>query len=684
MSTSHVSTGARTATGACLASFALGVLLHADRLPLWCTGFALAAGAWRAARVRRPALPSPGRLVRVGLVLTVGAAVLFEFRTLNGLAAGTALLTVMGALKLFEMEAPRDRLIVVGVALMLLLAACLDRQDLLRVPLYVALLFVSCTALALAATPGAQLGLAGAVRLVARTLASALPLALLLFVFFPRIAGSFWALPANTTTLTGLGEEMTPGDIDALTDSDEPAFRVRFTDRAPPPALRYWRGPVMHEFDGTTWSRGHAGFHHPLPLQAQGAAYRYHISLEPEKHNWLFALEKPIGPESSGATLSFDDQLLTPQPISQPASYDLTAWPAARTTGELSKSLRQIELRQPPERNRRAQALALELRARSASDAAFIDAVLDYFRQGGFEYTLTPPKLDRDAVDEFLFQTRRGFCGHYASAFVALMRAGHVPARVVTGYLGGEWNPIGGYYLIRQSDAHAWAEVWLDGRGWSRVDPTAVVAPERLTQSLFEFMPQSMSTRERLVRGNAWASQARLAWDATDSWWRDHMQHYDFRRQMALLEELGFTAPDARTLALAVSIALAAWLLWISWQSRAALRGMPPDPLAKSYAQLCGRLARVGLPRRAHEGPLNYSARVAGVRPDLAARVRTLCATYAELRFGNPGGTRDPGRLTEAFRRAVRAFRPGRPMRPTRPARTESSPPTPARPTPPE
>lgn len=649
----------RSATRACLASFAGGVLLNADRLPLWCAVLALAAAVWRASFDPRPVARLAGRVVRIGLALIAVAGVLLEFRTLNGIAAGTALLAVMGALKLFEMGARRDRLIVVAVSLVLLLAACLDRQDLLRLPFYVAELFLACVALALAATPRPGLRAPQAARLVARGLLGALPLALFLFVFFPRIAGSFWALPNGGASLTGLGDEMSPGDIDQLTESDEPAFRVRFAGTPPPLGLRYWRGPVMHEFDGRTWRRAQAQYYRHLPLEYAGTAYSYRITLEPQKRNWLFALDRPAPPHDPSVSLTFDDQLVTGQTIGEPTSFELTSYPQARATSELPKLLRTLDTRCVRCGNPRARALGEALRARAASDTAFVAAALDVFRQG-FEYTLTPPRLEQDAVDQFLFDTKRGFCGHYASAFVTLMRAGGVPAHVVTGYLGGEWNPLGGYFIIRQSDAHAWAEVWLEGRGWTRIDPTAVVAPERLTEPMFEFMPQSLSAGQRLVHASAWAARLRLAWDATDNWWRDQMQHYDFRRQMALLERLGVEAPSTRTLTLGVTVTLALWLIGVGWASRGWLGRKRRDPLARAYDRLCRKLARVALERAPHEGPISYADRVATARPDLAARVRKLCGDYATLRFGLTASGAELQRLTDAFGRAVRAFRPER------------------------
>jgi transglutaminase-like putative cysteine protease len=644
----------RAGTLVAIASFAMGVLLHIDRVPLWCAVIAVGAIGFRVAAEFRK-VRVPGRIARALLALGVVLAVLGRFRTLNGLSAGTVLLMLMGSLKLFEIESRRDRLIVVAVALVLLLAACLDRQGLLRVPLYLAHLVLTCAALALVATPRPGFGLAQAARLAGRSLALASPLAIALFLFFPRIAGSFWALPANESAVTGLGETMSPGDISSLSQSDEPAFRVRFEGAPPPPRQRYWRGPVLHVFDGYTWRRERGLYFPQQPLGYRGPAYRYRVTLEPHDQSWLFALEQPAVPRESPFFFTSDYQLLAAQPVTEAFSYELTSFPEATAGGELPGRVRRLETDLPPGRNARSAALAFELKASAPTDRAFVANVLEYFRTQGFEYTLTPPKLDYDSIDDFLFNTRRGFCGHFASAFVTLMRAAGVPARVVTGYLGGEWNPMGRYLIVRQSDAHAWAEVWLSGQGWTRIDPTAVVAPERLNRGLFDFLPDAMNLQTRLVHDNPWLARLRLAWDAADTWWRDRVQHYDLRAQAALLARLGLGEAGVRALVAAVATAIGVWLLWIGWQLRRALHRERLDPVAAAYARLCANLARAGIRRAAHEGPIDFAARVARLRPELAAQVRSLCVAYAVLRFGRTDAHAMP---TGAFARAVAAFRP--------------------------
>jgi hypothetical protein len=259
--------------------------------------------------------------------------------------------------------------------------------------------------------------------------------------------------------------------------------------------------------------------------------------------------------------------------------------------------------------------------------------------------------LNYNSVDDFLFNTRSGFCGHYASAFVTLMRGGGIPARVVTGYLGGEWNPIGGYFVVRQSDAHSWAEVWLDGLGWTRVDPTAEVAPDRLTRGLLDLMPQAGSAGARLARSSPGLTELLQRWDALNTWWTNNVLKFDYQSQLNLLSRLGIPSPDLEALGWAFAAALLSWLAWIAWQMSRGAPQVRPDRLARAYARLCRKLARIGLPRPAYQGPIAYAEAVGHRRPDLSETVRSLLTRYAELRYGAPRASR--AAEVAGFERAV-------------------------------
>jgi transglutaminase-like putative cysteine protease len=633
---------------ACVA-FAGGVLLNLDRVPPWSAATALLLIAWRLT-IERSGARLPGTVTRALLALGVVAVVLWRFHTLNGLAAGTALLMLMSALKLLETRARRDQFVMVGAGLFLLLAACLDRQSLVRVPLYALQAWLCCSALAVVASAG----FAGraALRLAGRSLLLALPLALLLFLFFPRLPGAFWAIPRGGQALTGLSDTMSPGSIVQLVASYDPAFRVQFAGRAPPAEELYWRGPVLHDFDGHTWRRSAGVFHLRQRLQYLGAPYRYRVALEPTRQRWWFALDTPAQSSDANVLLTYDNQLLGAEPLSEPLSFHAVSYTRTRALEPLGAFGRQQDMTLPPGANPRSVALAQTLRQRAGSDADFVQATLEYLRSGGFVYTLTPEALGADPVDDFLFDTRAGFCGHYASAFVTLMRAAHVPARVVTGYLGGEWNPIGGYFLVRQSDAHAWAEVWLDERGWTRIDPTAVVAPERLRRGVFDLLPDALATRVRLLRGAAWLTDLLQRWDAANAWWSDHVVKFDYSAQLDLLGRFGIRSPDVRYLGWAFMLALLGWLAIIAWHIGRSARPASPDTLARAYTRLCRKLERIGPPRAPHQGPLSFAQTVTARRPDLRGSVHSLLARYAQLRYG-PAAPGTQAQDIEEFRRAV-------------------------------
>ena len=630
------------------AAFAGGVLLNVDRVPPWASAVALFLIAWRLTS-ERAGMRLPGTVARALLALALVAVVLLEFHTVNGLAAGTALLMVMSGLKLLETRARRDQFVMVGTGLSLLLAACLDRQSLARAPLYALEAWLACSALAVIASEG--LGVRAALRLAGGALLIAVPLAVLLFLFFPRLPGAFWAIPRGAEATTGLSDTMSPGSIVKLVADYEPAFRVQFVSAAPAPEERYWRGPVLHDFDGHTWRRSSGAFHPRERLQYIGRPYRYRVALEPTHQRWWLALDTPAQSPASNVSLTYDNQLVAAEPVREPLSYDAVSYLRTRSLEPLSASSRREDTARS-RGNPAALALAQTLRQRAGSDAEFVTATLEYLHRGGFVYSLTPEPLGADAIDDFLFNTRTGFCGHYASAFVTLMRGAGIPAHVVTGYLGGEWNPVGGYFVVRQSDAHAWAEVWLEGRGWARIDPTAVVAPERLRRGVLDLLPDALTTRERLLRSSEWLTRLLQQWDAANAWWSDHVVRFDYPAQLDLLGRLGVRSPDVRYLGWAFMLALTLWLAIIAWHIGRAAHPAPPDALSRAYVRLCRKLARIAPARALHQGPLSYAETVRARRPDLALPVRELLERYAHLRYGRAdAGAREES--IEEFRRAV-------------------------------
>jgi transglutaminase-like putative cysteine protease len=464
-------------------------------------------------------------------------------------------------------------------------------------------------------------------------LLKAAPIALVLFLFFPRIAGSFWGAPSAERALSGLTEEMSPGDISDLTLNDVVAFRVRFDGQPPARPLRYWRGPVMTEFDGYTWSRSGSQFLFRPPVQYLGAPVDYTVTLEPTGQPMLFALDMVESWTPGLAIQGWDYQLRTRQPVHSVLRYEARSYPRYVAGREISAAVRNRNLQLPAVRNPRTRELALRMRQEAADDRAYLRAVLDMFRRQDFFYTLTPPGLDRDSIDDFLFNTRRGFCGHYASAFAMMMRAAGIPARVVGGYQGGDWNPVGGYLIVRQSHAHAWTELWLPDAGWTRVDPTAAIAPERIERGVQAALPAAGLLAGGLMQDSAFWFRVRMVWDNVNANWNDWVVQFNRLRQEQILSKLGFDAADWKNLAVALgaglAIAMAALFGWLAFEHRPR----QADPAAACYRRFTVRLARRGIEPQIGEAPRQYAKRVRHLRPDLGTRALAITELYLRLRY---------------------------------------------------
>jgi transglutaminase-like putative cysteine protease len=616
-----------------LGALAAAVAPHVPFLPGWISLLIAAAVAWRWAAERR-AWPLPPRWLRVLVAIAVTLAVLGTYRTLNGIEAGTAFLGLLAGVKLLETRGSRDLTVIVFIAYFLLYSALLRDQRLPQLP-YLLAGGVFLTA----ALMRVHAGSAGdsARDVLTRTgalLLQALPLALLLFVLFPRLPGPFWGIGTGESARTGLGDEMTPGDISDLSVSGEVAFRVRFAGELPSPAQRYWRGPVLHEFDGRSWRRPRAQAFPSQEVTYLGEAVEYQITLEPTDRPWILALDIPAEWPEREAFRTYDFQLVAPRRLSEVSSFRLRSYPSFIAGVELPQSLRRKGLQLPEEGNPRSRALARRLAAQYGDPRAIAQAMLTMFREQPFVYTLDPPKLAENAMDEFLFETRRGFCEHYASAFTLVMRAAGVPARVVTGYQGGEFNPLGGYLIVRQSDAHAWSEIWIEGRGWLRVDPTAAVAPERIERGLIGAMGELEPVPGRLRDASNLWMQATLGWDTLNDFWNERVVRFNAARQLDLLERLGVDDPDWRTLGLGMAASLAAFFVglsaYLAWRFRPPARDWP----ARLHDVVRRRLVRRGLHPQPSEGPVAFLERAEAACPDLAADLAQIRDVYVDLRYG--------------------------------------------------
>ena len=615
-----------------IAGLALAVVPHVPHLAPWIVLLAAAAAALRlTAEIKHWSLPP--KWLRILIAFGALIAVLTTYRTLNGVEAGTALLVVMAGMKLLETRTVRDLTVIVFLAYFALFAAFLYNQELLQLPYMLVTAWLLTATLMRIHQTTLTMPVREAVGLTGKMLLQALPLAALLFLFFPRLPGNFWSVPARTQASTGLDDELSPGDVSELSLSGAIAFRAKFDGELPPPTERYWRGPVLHDFDGRTWRRPRTLFV-PQEIETRGPTYRYRLTLEPHQRNWIFGLDVVTQWPAREANRTSDFQLLTRRgPISTLTSFDLESATQYTVDGRLPTLMRKFDLYLPEDRNPRSRALAQRLRARAGSDEAFVQAVLNRFREQNYYYTLEPPRLALDSVDDFLFNTQRGFCEHFASAFTMLARAANIPARVVTGYQGGEFNTMGGYLIVRQSDAHAWSEVWIEGRGWIRVDPTAAVAPERIERGIEAAMSASEPVPGRLIRNSRVLSQIRLAWDTANTFWNDQVVEFGEMQQRRLLDRIGIENVSWESLGLALVATFVAFFvalsLYLAWRFRPRAR----DPVLQVYEQLCRKLAKGGLPRQAHEGPTDYINRIASVKPHVARELAEARAIYINLRY---------------------------------------------------
>jgi transglutaminase-like putative cysteine protease len=639
------------------ACLALALAAHAGSLPAWVMATVVVSGGIRLLLARR-GRAAPARAVRVTIAVLAIALLFAQLHTFNGLSAGTALLALVAGLKLLETENQRDVYVITLIIYFACVSALLESTSFWLFIYLTGVCWVT-TATLLRMTSTVPLpDWRRSLRYAARILGQALPIALVLWLLFPRFAGPLWHIPVDRSSAeSGMSDTMSPGDIDHLALSDEVAFRVRFAGAAPPPQERYWRGPVLHNFDGRTWRRSNSMPLHAADLQPQGPAYAYTLSLEPHQHRWLFALDWPSHWNQPDTLLTSDYTLVQRDPVSRPVAVAVTSYTRVQDSRPLNAVARGRDTFLPANHNPRALQLAQTLRAMHPDDGEYVRAILTMFTQQAYYYTLTPPKLADESVDAFLFDSKRGFCEHYASAFAVLMRAAGIPARVVTGYQGGTFNRFADYWILRQSDAHAWDEVWIEGRGWLRVDPTSAIAPERVERYADDAVIADEPLTGRWQRRFAWFATVQLRLDALKQVWRERILFFDQDSQQKLLEWLNIPEPDGQKLVILLAASLSVVLCWLTWMVRRDADPKPKDALIRAYSNLCAKLAAVGLARHMYEGAEDFALRVARQRPDLAPAVTALCRHYTILRY-----TAAPARLTVSqFIAAVRAFRPRSP-----------------------
>lgn len=640
----------RTQFNLTAASVTAAVLPHLLRMP-WLFSLPIAlllAGRWLQRRRGGTRIPA---WIKLPLILLFPIFIIVHYGNIFGRDPGSVLACSMLALKLVETETRRDARAAICFASFVLMSALLfDSGLVFTLLLFAALTLFLATLRALeSASPDAdpphlwrnsrQHLLRGAI-----ALASALPLALCVFVFLPRLGSPLWGAPSDSDARTGLGDRMAPGSISQLLIDDSPAFRVDFDGPLPTRSQLYWRGPVLWQFDGSAWTRPErfASRRGDSDLETFGSTISYEVSLEPTQRRWLLALDMPVAaPEN--AVRGADMSLVSRTHVDKLHRYRVTSAARYRLDPALDAAHRYLALRLPEGFDPRARELAQSWRTQFHDDDGVIRAALAMFHKDFF-YTLNAPLLGRDSVDDFLFDTRRGFCEHYASSFTFLMRAAGIPARVVTGYQGGYFNTTGDYLVVRQSDAHAWSEVWLAGRGWVRVDPTSAVSPQRV-----EVGARAAAGASAPWYQAAWLQSMRNHLDLVNRFWNTTIVQFDALRQRSMLAPFGIDdAGYSQLVGILIGLSTLLLALFAWWVMRTPRERR--DPLDAAYARLCSKLARVGAIRSPNEGPQTFSRRVAQMQVGSAA-LQDVFGRYVDLRYAS----NSPGAIAiQAFSEAVR------------------------------
>ena len=633
-----------------LASLFTVMLPHLGHLPFWMWGLMLLVGTWRFHLTKNHAS------LGIWVILPIAAAALFgiafSYHGLFGRDSSVALLACMLTLKLLESNNRRDFIILILGCYFLTVSLFLFNQSIFAgIYVLLPLTLLTCTLIGIS-HPNGQLPPRFQIGLAIKILVQGVPLMLVLFLLFPRIS-PLWELPTDAYSgMTGLSDSMEPGAISNLSLSDATAFRAEFKGSPPKQNQLYWRGPVLWNFDGRSWKMLNQNVDlSKETLASTGESVRYTVTLEPHNKNWLLTLDMP-SQLPKDATASPELQVLSQTPVRSRIRYEAVSNLKYTLSPELNDLERIFALQLPDHENPRSLALAASWKKANLSPEAIVNKTLEMFRTDKFYYTLKPPLLGVDPIDDFLFNTKRGFCEHFSGSFVFLMRASGIPARVVTGYQGGELNPVGNYLIVRQSDAHAWSEVWLKDKGWVRVDPTAAVSPDRV-ESGMESLSIGSPALPIFERGDhPFLRNLYHHWDAINHNWNQWILGYDDKRQTELFELLTGKrlSWEDFTLGMIICVSMLSIPTYLFLVRK--LR-QPVDPVLRLYRAFQAKLARKGLPLFDHEGPVDLSERAIAHFPDETGTIISIIQHYNKLRYQSQF---DPVSF-KIFRRLIRDFK---------------------------
>ncbi len=612
--------------------FLFAIASHFVNLPVWVSLLVIFALAWRSLE-NLGYLKSVSKWLLIPMVLFGGIGVFAEYWTIVGRDAGLALLTVMTSFKILESRNHRDLLILIFLCYFLIATHLLFSQSILTAVLMVATLVVITTTLVTLNQRDSRVSIKTRLIDSSRLIAMSVPIMLVLFVLVPRIPGPLWGISNEQRGgITGLSDSMSPGKISNLIRSNEVAFRVDFLSDVPAQHQLYWRGPVMATFTGQRWYKLRRNRIDRLNIKSVEPPTKYTVTLEPNGEHWLLALDIPTQLVKD-SLINADYQLISLKPINDLKRYTLES--RLNSSIGLEEDLEYLNLtsQYPPDSNPQTIKLGRQLALRYKNKSEIIEHVLRMFNEEEYTYTLKPPFLRNNVVDRFLFETKRGFCEHFAGSFALLMRTAGIPARIVTGYQGGEYNQVGNYLIVRQSDAHAWTEVWLQNKGWVRVDPTAAVSPSRIEQGIDNALADERSSF-RIKNKNPLFGNLLYSWDSLQHSWNDWVINYDQSKQRSFLKDLDIGIENAGDMIIAMVFLLSSvtgsyWLF--SWYRERPCR---PERHEILFRRFLRKMSSIGFDKKMAEDNRHFLLRIAESDIEQYERIALVINLYNRIKYG--------------------------------------------------
>ena len=626
-------------------------LPHFEYIPWWSVVIILLLAVWRSIIISKNKY-RPGKVISA--LLTILAAIFIYQKSggFSGIAAGSHLLVVMAFFKLLESKNRRDYMLLVILSFFIIATNFLFSQSIATAAYMFVCLFFTLVTMISINQKKSDISFKEKSAISLKLIAYSIPLMIVLFLFFPRITGPLWNTDNDQSQAkTGLSDSMEPGQISQLVYSNDLVFRAKFKDKRPAQHKLYWRALTLLNFNGKKWtatSDSESG----AVLHINSSGYEYTVTMEASNKKWLYLLDLPYQINNKHH-ISSDFTSHTNKALNSLIQYTAHSSQNYYISNNLDPHFKSLALN-TPDLNKKTRELAERWRQKSTNSEEIINQALAFFTRQGFSYTLSPARLTRaNSIDQFLFETREGFCEHYASAFAVLMRHAGIPSRIVLGYLGGELNPIDNILSVNQSMAHSWTEVWIDGKGWIRIDPTAAIAPDRININISTALKDKKNLPLHLQINSETLLAIKQFMSAIDNQWNQWVLNYDETHQKKFLQFLTGTEYSLKDISnLFIQIILITLLLTGFAYFFNNFKKIK-DPVKNDYKLFLKKLSKAGLPKLSSEGPRDYKNRLLKHLPAQKQEISFIMENYINLRYKKNIGNSS----AERFRKAIRQFR---------------------------